>query len=178
VTETKKAKKKVLVRSSEAMLFRDGPVPVYIMPNTGVFAVFYQGKWQTRSSLGAIDNLIAPSDKVAYRVPVTRVDAGFVPSGSPASHTEYVVVTVKGFNLIKEDGRPVYGYDDVVLFDAKAIAKLDAIAAEQKALEKEFARKYRRLIDRAEKVIAGMKKVTSGNVAEVAESLKKAEKKE
>jgi len=153
------------VLGQRATLFRDGPNPIYLLPD-GRFAYQWAGRWIAKTSLKAVEKVLGrerPSIKL------------FQAEGSVSYHSWGPVhvrdIAEWGDNkLTTKDGKRVWkGYGNWYLFNAEVVAKLEEYYKRRAKIEDELNKEY-------EKIIRKLRSVNSFEFKElIAKEVKRAE---
>jgi hypothetical protein len=138
---------KVRINGEDAILFRDGTPPVYVLGN-GKFAVHWDGKWKKRASLRGIDSLITKDH------PTLKIFS--VDSGRVYYERRPQVVEAREFlekKIINAEGKRVYkGYGQWFVFEKELVDKLNELEERRTNAEKAFYDEFTRILKSARRV--------------------------
>lgn len=128
------------ILGQKATLFKDGPRPVYLLPD-GRFAVDNAGKWVVKNTLAAV---LKASNKPARMLKVFTAADGYRNDDSPTLMVEFKD------GLYREKGdvaRRRGSYRTFYLWDAKAVASLNELADRKQAALAKFHQEYQKIVD-------------------------------
>jgi len=137
-------------RETEAVRFRDGDPPIYVMDD-GRFAVNQDGHWVVRPTVKGLEALIAGSAKF---VQLFAHDGTTSVSRESSPKVHAVVRLLENGRYEDPNGKKQYGsrWGNLYLFDQKIIDQLTELEKRRFKYEQEVSRDLERILRKAVKV--------------------------